>query len=131
MTLPELSEPDDFEALKAHLRQFVHERDWEQFHTPRNLILALVGEVGELAELFQWLSDEQASAAMDNPETATRIREELADVLSYVLRLSDILEIDLGKALREKIRLNAKKYPIRHARGKATKYSDLHDLAER
>jgi len=112
--------------MQNYLRQFVHERDWEQFHTPRNLVLALVGEVGELAEVFQWLSDEEAAAIMDNTEVATRIQDELADVFSYVLRLSDILEIDLGQALQVKIRKNADRYPISLARGRADKYSKLH-----
>jgi NTP pyrophosphatase (non-canonical NTP hydrolase) len=107
------------------LRQFVRERDWEQFHTPRNLILALVGEVGELAELFQWLSDEQVAAAVHDPNLATRIREELADVFSYVLRLSDILGISLGEALIAKIRLNAERYPVERVRGSAIKYTHL------
>jgi dCTP diphosphatase len=121
----EPSAPSDLAILQSHLRQFVHERDWEQFHTPRNLVLALVGEIGELAELFQWLSDEQAAAAMHDADLATRIREELADVFSYVLRLSDILGISLEEALMAKIQLNAKRYPTERARGVATKYTRL------
>jgi len=107
------------------LRQFVHERDWEQFHTPRNLVLALVGEVGELAELFQWLSDDQATVAMNDPNLAARIREELADVFSYVLRLSDVLDISLGEALIAKVQLNAERYPAERVRGSAIKYTQL------
>jgi dCTP diphosphatase len=122
---PEPSAPNDLANLQDHLRQFVRERDWEQFHTPRNLILALVGEVGELAELFQWLSDEQVAAAVHDPNLATRIREELADVFSYVLRLSDILGISLGEALIAKIRLNAERYPVERVRGSAIKYTHL------
>jgi dCTP diphosphatase len=116
---------NELATLRDHLRQFVHERDWEQFHTPRNLVLALVGEVGELAELFQWLSDEQAATIIDNSVVAERVRDELADVFSYVLRLSDILGIDLGQALQVKIQKNAERYPISLARGKVDKYSQL------
>jgi dCTP diphosphatase len=125
MMHPEAGAPNDLMTLQGHLRKFVRERDWEQFHTPKNLILALVGEVGELAELFQWLSNEQAVAAMDDPNLASRIREELADVFSYVLRLSDVLGISLGEALISKIRLNAKRYPAERVRGSAIKYTHL------
>ena len=118
---------NDLTFLQELLRQFVHDRDWEQFHTPRNMILALMGEVGELAELFQWLSDEKASTIMRDPVLAGRVQEELADVFSYVLRLSDVLGINLGKALTAKIRVNAQRYPVERARGNATKYTDFVD----
>lgn len=118
---------DHLEALRELLRRFATDRNWEQFHTPRNLLLALVGEVGELAELFQWISDEQAAIIMQDPDLGARIGEELADVFGYVVRLADILGIDLYEALTAKVRLNAERYPVDLARGKATKYTELHD----
>jgi dCTP diphosphatase len=117
----------DLLTLREKLRKFVADREWEQFHTPRNLLLALVGEVGELTELFQWLSDEEAAMIMRDQQLGPRVRQELADVFGYVLRLADVLEIDLYEALREKIRLNGERYPADLARGKATKYTDLRD----
>ena len=90
-------------------------------------LLALVGEVGELTELFQWSSDEQAAVIMQDPDLGARIREELADVFGYVVRIADILGIDLYEALMAKVRLNAERYPVDLARGKATKYTELHN----
>jgi dCTP diphosphatase len=118
---------DHLEALRELLRRFATDRNWEQFHTPRNLLLALVGEVGELAELFQWISDEQAAIIMQDPDLGARVGEELADVFGYVVRLADILGIDLYEALTAKVKLNAQRYPVDLARGKATKYTELHD----
>ncbi|MFE5584063.1 nucleotide pyrophosphohydrolase [Kitasatospora sp. NPDC056531] len=103
------------------------ERDWEQFHTPKNLAMALSGEVGELLELFQWLTPEQSSAVMADPGRAQRVREEAADVLAYLLRFSDVLGIDLEQALIEKIAANRAKYPVHLARGRADKYTELGD----
>lgn len=117
----------DLITLRDQLRQFAAERNWEQFHTPRNLLLALVGEVGELAELFQWVSDEQAAVIMRDEQLAARVREELADVLGYVVQLADALGIDLYEALRAKIILNAEKYPAGLAHGTAAKYTELRD----
>lgn len=100
----------DTAGLQAALQAFADERDWERFHTPRNLILALTGEVGELAEVFQWLSDAEAAGVMQTPR-ATAVRHEVADVLLYLMRLSMVLGIDLDAAVREKMALNALKYP--------------------
>lgn len=117
----------DLIALQEELREFAANRDWEQFHTPKNLLLALVGEIGELAELFQWLSDEQAAAIMRDQKLAARVRAELADVFGYVVRLADVLGIDLYDALKTKIGLNDERYPADLSRGKAVKYTELHD----
>jgi NTP pyrophosphatase (non-canonical NTP hydrolase) len=113
------------ESLQTDLRQFADDRDWRQFHEPKNLILALVGEVGELAELFQWLTPDQARMSMDDPVKATRVREEIADVFGYVLRLADVLGVDLESALREKMHVNDLKYPVDKSRGNAAKYTEL------
>lgn len=112
-------------ALRERVREFAQERDWEKYHHPRSLVLALMGEVGELAEIFQWLGDDLADAVMNDPEQARCVREELADVFCYLLRLSDVLDVDLGEALAAKMKVNAERYPVDLARGNATKYTEL------
>jgi|SRR5581483_5180405 len=111
--------------LQEVLAEFAAERDWQQFHTPKNLAMALAGECGELLELFQWLTPEQSIQVMRDPVSAARVREELADVLAYLLRLADVLDIDPEEALAEKIEANRRKYPIHLARGRSEKYTDL------
>ena len=110
-------------ALRDALRRFADERDWEQFHTPKNLAIALSVEASELLERFQWLTPEQ-SAALDD-EALARVREEMADVLLYLVRLADVLDVDLIAAARDKMALNAQKYPADRARGNSRKYTDL------
>lgn len=102
----------DTTALQQTLTEFSGQRDWDRFHTPRNLLLALTGEVGELAEIFQWMSDAEAEAVMRTGK-AEHVRQEVADVLLYLVRLAMVLEIDLDQAVRDKIALNAIKYPPR------------------
>lgn len=97
-------------ALEAALQEFSRQRDWDQFHTPRNLILALTGEVGELAEIFQWLTDAQAEQIMHS-DKAEHVRQEVSDVLLYLMRLVMVLGIDINAAVASKIALNAVKYP--------------------
>ena len=111
------------ETLRVRLAQFAAERDWDQFHNPKNLAMAVAGEAGELVEHFQWLDFEQAQ----NLPRATRdeVALECADVLLFLLRLCDRLDIDLGAAAEKKLALNAKKYPIEKSRGRATKYNKL------
>jgi NTP pyrophosphatase (non-canonical NTP hydrolase) len=110
-------------SLQRQLRDFAAERDWEQFHSPKNLVMALAGEVGELVEIFQWLTPDESARVMT--DAAGRVREEMADVLAYLLRLADVLDVDLEAALAEKIVKNATKYPVQTARSVATKYTDL------
>jgi NTP pyrophosphatase (non-canonical NTP hydrolase) len=109
--------------LRDALRHFAAERDWDQFHSPKNLATALTVEAGELLEHFQWLTDEQSKVL--SPEKLVPIREELADVLLYLIRLADKLEIDLVDAAVRKIALNAEKYPATKARGSSKKYTEL------
>ena len=111
--------------LQARLRDFAAARDWERFHTPKNLTMALSGEVGELTEIFQWLTPQQSSAVMSSPDRAAHVQEEMADVLAYLLRLADVLGVDLEAALVEKIAANGAKYPIEASRGRADKYNEL------
>ena len=103
--------------VRETLREFVGERDWHQFHTPKNLATALLCEAAELAEIFQWLTPEQSSAAMQDPKRAEAIRDELADVLSYLVRMADVLEVDLIEAMSQKIVKNREKYPVSVATG--------------
>ncbi len=112
----------DVDGLRAALEAFAAERDWQPFHNPKNLVLALVGEVGELAEIFQWLSPAASAAAASNPDTAQAVRDELADVLLYLVRLADVLGVDLDAAARAKMRTNAVKYPAERFRGSSRKY---------
>ena len=107
--------------MQARLRDFAGERDWEPFHTPKNLVMALVGEVGELAEIFQWLTPGEASRVMLDQSEAEHVHDELADVLAYLLRLADVLGVDLEAALTAKMIKNARKYPADAARGNAKK----------
>jgi NTP pyrophosphatase (non-canonical NTP hydrolase) len=114
---------DSLHRLRDALREFAAERDWEQFHTPRNLATALAVEAAELLEPFQWLDD---AAARDlPPDTRVAVEQEMADVLLYLVRLADRLGVDLEHAAQAKIALNAKKYPVDKSRGSARKYDRL------
>ena len=105
--------------LQRQLRDFAKARDWEQFHSPKNLSMALTVEAGELQEIFQWLTEEQ-SRSLDS-EQASRVAEEMADVLLYICRLADVLDIDLLAAATAKLAKNANKYPADEVRGSAEK----------
>ncbi len=115
--------PDSLDTLRARIAAFAAERDWEQFHNPKNLAMALAAEAGELLEHFQWLTPAQASALPAG--TREEVALECADVLWYLLRLTDKLGIDLAAAAAKKLALNARKYPVEKARGKMTKYDKL------
>jgi dCTP diphosphatase len=117
------SNPDGLAQLRDALRQFADERDWNQFHSPKNLASALAVEAAELLERFQWLTEDQSRRLP--PEEHARVREEMADVLNYLVRLADKLDVDLLAAARDKIGKNAAKYPVEKARGTARKYSEL------
>ncbi len=110
--------------MQANLRDFARERDWEPFHSPKNLVMALVGEVGELTEIFQWLTSHEASRVMLDESAASQVRDEMADVLAYLLRLADVLGVDLEAALTAKMIKNARKYPVETARGSSRKPAD-------
>lgn len=113
----------DVSALQAVLLRFARERDWEQFHSPKNLVMALCGEVGELSELFQWLDEDASHDVARDETTARQVRDELADVLIYLVRLAAVLGVDLDEAVATKLRANAEKYPVDLARGNARKHS--------
>lgn len=113
------------ESLTAQLRDFARQREWEQFHSPKNLTMALSGEAGELVSLFQWLQDGQVSDWIREPQNRTAVEDEMADVFAYLLRLADVLGTDLEAALQAKIEVNGQKYPVDLSRGNATKYTNL------
>jgi len=105
--------------------EFAAERDWGQFHQPRNLLLALVGEVGELAELFQWKPDEEPGPQAWPPRERAALQEELSDVLIYLVALAARCHVDLPQAVLSKMDLNRRRYPAHLSRGSALKYTDL------
>jgi dCTP diphosphatase len=110
-------------TLRNDLRKFAADRDWNQFHSPKNLAIALSVEAAELLEHFQWMPEAESAALAT--EQQAKVREEVADVLLYLIRMADKLGIDLLAAASEKIALNAKKYPIEKARGSSKKYTAL------
>lgn len=114
---------DPLSELRERLRQFAVERDWEQFHSPKNLAAALAVEAAELLEHFQWLSDGQSQRL--EPARREAVALEMADVLLYLIRLADRLGVDLLASARLKIAINAEKYPVDKARGHARKYTEL------
>jgi dCTP diphosphatase len=113
---------NSLETLTARLRAFAAARDWDQFHSPKNLAMALTSEAGELSAEFQWLSEPESRAP--TPEQLASIQTECADVLIYLIRLADKLNIDLIAAAHGKIEANERKYPADQVRGSAKKYSD-------
>jgi NTP pyrophosphatase (non-canonical NTP hydrolase) len=112
---------DSLDRLRADVRDFADARNWQQFHSPKNLAMTLIVEAGELVEHFQWLTQEQS---LDLEEKKHReVALEMADVLIYLIRMADRLDIDLLEAAREKIRINRQKYPPEKAAGRADKYT--------
>ena len=120
MTAPN---PHGLTQLRDALRQFAQERDWDQFHSPKNLASALAVEAAELLERFQWLTEDQSRRLP--PDELAKVREEMADVLNYLVRLADKLDVNLLEAASDKIKVNALKYPVDKARGSVKKYSEL------
>ena len=111
------------QELTNKIRAFARERDWDQFHSPKNLAMALSVEVAEIVEHFQWLTQEESNRL--DPAKIEKIREEIGDVMIYLARLADRLGIDPLQAANEKMQINAKKYPVAKSRGLAAKYTDL------
>jgi NTP pyrophosphatase (non-canonical NTP hydrolase) len=118
-----LPQPDHLIKLRDELRQFAADRDWEQFHTPKNLAIALSVEAAELLEHFQWLTPEESQRLP--AEKCSAIRLEMADVLLYLVRLADRLGIDLAASAFDKVAINAKKYPVALSKGSSKKYTEL------
>lgn len=118
-------EMNQIENLQERIQEFAKEREWDQFHTPKNLSMALAGEAAELMELFQWLTTAQSFDILKDPSKGEKVREEIADVFIYALRFSQILGIDVEEAIKEKMVKNGKKYPVEKARGNSLKYTEL------
>lgn len=114
---------DQIKRLKTALANFAKDRDWEQFHTPKNLAMAMSVEAAEVVELFQWLTERQSRELKKSQVAA--LADELADTYIYLLRIASHYNIDLVDAAEKKLRKSARKYPVRKARGSAKKYSDL------
>ena len=102
---------DSLHDLAALLRAFAQARDWEQYHTPKNLAMALAGEAGELVACFQWLTPDESVHVMESPDSAEAVESELADVLHYLIRLADVLGVDLADAVRKKAQINETRFP--------------------
>lgn len=112
----------DLDDLRRRLREFAQARDWDQFHSPKNLVMALIAESAELVEHFQWLREDESTRLA--PEKKAQVAEELADVLSYLVRLADKLDIDLFAAVSAKLARNETRYPASLVRGSARKYTE-------
>ena len=115
--------PHGLTQLRDALRKFADKRDWDQYHSPKNLASALSVEAAELLERFQWLTEDQSRTLPT--EELQKVREEMADVLNYLVRLADKLDVNLLEAASDKIKVNALKYPVDKARGSVKKYSEL------
>jgi len=112
----------ELDELKIELKKFADLRDWNQFHSPKNLSMALIGEAAELTEHFQWLSEEQSDHLP--PEKLKEVELELADIQIYLIRIADRLNVDLLSAVRKKMKINEKKYPVEKVKGKNQKYTE-------
>ena len=119
---------DSIAKLQAQIQVFSEERDWDQFHTPKNLILAAASEMGELAEVLQWKSDDEVIEYLSSQSGKDRISEEIADVAIYLIRLCQKSNIDFIEAIRSKISINESKYPAQKSRGNSKKYNELDKL---
>lgn len=111
--------------LKSRVLAFVRERDWEQFHSPKNLSMALAAETGELMEHFLWTTPEASQAIAQDPARRGKIADEVADVVIYALEFANITGLDVAAAIEAKMAANAKKYPVEKARGRSDKYTEL------
>lgn len=112
----------DLKALDNKIKAFAKERDWDQFHSPKNLSMALIGEAAELIEEFQWLTEEQ-SRNLD-PEKLSKVKDELGDIFIYLMRISGVLGVDILEAANEKFKKNERKYPVDKCKGSSRKYTE-------
>ncbi|HZV99252.1 MAG TPA: nucleotide pyrophosphohydrolase [Methylophilaceae bacterium] len=116
---------DSLKDLRSRLQAFVDERDWEQFHSPKNLAMAMIVEAAELVEHFQWMTEQESREL--TPEKKELVSQEIADTFVYLLRIAEVLEIDIIDAANRKLELNAKKYPAEKARGSNAKYTEYQE----
>jgi NTP pyrophosphatase (non-canonical NTP hydrolase) len=114
----------DIQRIQKAVDAFVTQRQWEKYHTPKNVAIALSVEVSELLEILQWRSDEDISHINKQDSAYTRIREEFGDVMIYLLRFAHLLDIDVEQAVEDKLRINEEKYPVHISKGEFVKYSE-------
>ena len=117
-------------SLKEAVFQFAREREWEPFHSPKNLSMALAAEAAELMEHFLWCSPEESRRIDDKPDRRLKVEDELADVLLYALQFANVTGTDLSAAIRRKMESNARRYPVEKAKGRSDKYTEYTDLSE-
>jgi NTP pyrophosphatase (non-canonical NTP hydrolase) len=115
----------DLEKLNQIITKFAEDRDWDQFHSVKNLSMALSVEGSELAEIFQWMTEEQSNKIKHNPETMVKIEDEVADIFIYLMRVMKKTDIDLEKAVINKMKKNEAKYPVELSKGLSKKYNEL------
>lgn len=115
--------PDSLDDLRRRLAEFARQRDWEPFHSPKNLAMALIAEAAELVEHFQWLTESQSRQLDDDKRAAVRL--ELADILIYLIRTADQLDIDLIAAVRDKMAINEQRFPVEEVRGVARRGDEV------
>jgi len=125
MTAPLTDSTTTIAEIKARVLAFARERDWEQFHAPKNLSMALAGEAAELMEHFLWATPEASRAVAADAAKRQKIAEELADVVIYALEFANVTGLDVAAAVEAKMAANARKYPVEKARGRAEKYTEL------
>ncbi|MDR3477264.1 MAG: nucleotide pyrophosphohydrolase [Gammaproteobacteria bacterium] len=119
-----MSQIIDIAKIANDLQNFATERDWQQFHSPKNLAMALSCEASELLEIFLWLTEKESHDLITKPDTIEKIEHELADVMLYLIRLADLLKINLPNAIEKKFKLNQQKYPADQVKGSAKKYNE-------
>jgi len=117
----------DISAIQNELSTFVSDREWEKYHTPKNLVSAFAVEAAELLEIFQWMSESEQENLKEQSETLEHIKEEFADCVNYLLRFADVMDIDVEKALLDKIEKNKQKYPVETSKGDYVKYDKRKD----
>lgn len=115
----------ELKKLQEKIRNFADERNWDQYHSPKNLSMALIAEAAELIEHFQWMTEEQSSQL--SSEVLEEVQQEIADIFIYLIRISDKLGVDLISAANQKININAKKYPVEKVKGSSKKYTSYTD----
>lgn len=115
----------DLQAIKAKVLAFARERDWEQFHSPKNLSMAIAAEAAELMEHFLWQTAEQSRADVQDPALRAEVAEELADILIFAIQFANVSGMDLSSIIEAKMQRNAEKYPVAKAKGRSDKYTDL------
>lgn len=111
--------------IKEMVTEFADQRDWHQFHTPKNLVMALASEVGELSDIFRWETGDQSKQTAIDPQTSQAVASELADVMMFAVEFASVCEIDIASAIKAKMKLNAERYPVEKSKGSAKKHNQL------